>query len=195
MSNEYQPFEVDLNLEQVETWDGQQRPLLPVDAGYHFKVVGVDNDGKQITIQSEVIEGGAGETDSQVGSYCWNNYNIQHKVGLKRLKCFMVAIGASLGKFNSDEVMGQAYYADIVHNQGKAQVDPTTGQTMEPRMFANVINERGGLGDEGGTTEPEKPPITRSAAPATPAAPTAPAGNGNATANSGNKRQGGARRA
>lgn len=154
---EYQGFEIDMNMENVEAWDGRQRPLLPIGVGYHFKIVNVENDGKQITVQSEVLEG------EHAGSFTWNNYNYTHTVGMKRLKALMVAVGASLGRISSDELMGGEYYGDIVHNEGKATPDEL-GNPREPKTFANVINERAQLDEAEAATadDPPPPPITRS---------------------------------
>lgn len=156
MANEYQPFSIDMNLEDVATWDGKQRPLLPVGTDYHFKVVGVENNGKMITIQSEVLEG------EHAGSFVWTNYMYTNQTGLKRLKTFALACGAGLGQINSDDFMGASYYGDVIHQDGKATPD-AMGNPREPKTFANVINERASLDGGATTADPAPPPITRSA--------------------------------
>lgn len=176
---EYQPFEMDLNLEEVPSWDGKDRPLLPIGEGYHFRVVNVTNDGKQITIESEVLEG------EHTGSHAWNNYNFSNEVGLKRLKNFAVACGAGLGRLNSDDFMGAEYYGDVIHNEGKPKPD-SMGNPLPVKTFANIINERRTLGTVEAQPEEEPPPVTRQAKPADKPAETKPAGE---------KRQTGARRA
>jgi hypothetical protein len=171
---DYKPFEIDLNLEDVPEWSGEQRPLLPVGT-YHFQVVNVSNEGKYIAVEFKVVDG------PNADERAWNNYMTGTKPGQARLKNLMIACGASLQRFNSDELLGVKLYADVIHQPGKAQVNDM-GEPLPLKMFANVQNERrelaegevadGGIGSDDGagdlepaTPEPEPPPITRSDAP------------------------------
>lgn len=174
MSNQgYQSFTIDLDLTETQAWDGEDRPLLPEGVGYHFKIVDVKNDGKQMTTKNEVLDG------EHAGSFAWTNYNFQNDVGLKRIKALAVAVGAGLGRINSDEFLGATYYGDIVHRDGQAKPD-ASGNVRPAKTFANIIRERASLDGEGGgegqaEADPTPPPITR-AAPA----PEAPAKKGGA---------------
>lgn len=168
-SEEYQPFEVDLDLSSGESWDGEDRPLVPIGS-YKVEIVGVKNLGKRIEIKFKVVHG------EHVGAFVWNNYQIDNETGLKRLRCLMVACGASLGRVNSNELMGALLYVDVIHNDGKAKTDDL-GNPKPVKTFANVQRERSLQSEEGGngTAEVEKPPITRTAE-----ASTEPANNGGA---------------
>lgn len=182
--NEYAPFNIDLNLEDVQEWGGEERPLLPIGT-YHFEVVNVSNEGKFIKVEFKVLEG------PQVDGRAWNNYMTGTKPGQARLKSLMIACGASLQRFNSDELLGAYIYADVIHQVGNARVDEM-GVPLPAKTFANVQNERKELaegeitgpaddqaGDQAGgdqvggdpTPDLEQPPITRSATPAPAPAP------------------------
>lgn len=164
---EYVPFVIDVGLEEVETWAGDARPLFPVASDVRFKVVGVENDGKMITVQSEAIEG------EHAGGRVWTNYMYTNPTGLKRTKAIMVACGAGLGQINSDDLLNAEYYGDVKHEEGKATPD-AMGNPRPPKTFANVFNERAKLDDGGGEADPPPPPVTRSTTAATPAAAAKP---------------------
>lgn len=183
MSNgEFQDFELDVDLDNVEAWDGETRPLVPQGEGYHAKIVNVTNEGKYLAVTFEIDEG------EHAGSKVYNNYNFGNKVGKARLKALCIAVGAPLGRLNGSDLVGQPLYFDVVHNMSKGGVS-ATGEALEPRMFANVIRERAKLEPQDGEADagqqdPEPPPVTRgnSTAAATPAAqPDAAATNGTAT--------------
>lgn len=164
---EYVPFEMDLNLDEVEAWSGEDRPLLPVGT-YHVKINNFENvEGKWIAVEFEVLEG------EQAGGRCWNNYNLGNKVGIARLKQLAIACGASMSRINSDEFLGAQLYVDVIHNEGAAKPD-AMGNPMKPRTFANVQNERAQLGEgeslgapndainaDDGEADPPPPPITK----------------------------------
>jgi hypothetical protein len=163
MSNgEFQDFELDVDLDSVEAWDGEQRPLVPAGAGYHAKIVNVTNEGKFLAVTFEIDEG------EHAGSKVYNNYNFGNKVGKARLKALCIAVGAPLGRINGSDLVGQPLYFDVVHNMSKGGVS-ATGEALEPRMFANVIRERAKLdpqadGDAQGDADqqdPEPPPAAR----------------------------------
>lgn len=165
--SEYQPFTIDLNLEEVEAWSGEQRPLLPVGT-YHVEVANITQEDKYIAVEFRVLEG------EHADGRAWNNYMLGTKPGQARLKQLLIACGASLQHFNSDELVGQKLYVDVVHSVGKARVNDM-GEPMEPKTFANVQNERAQLAEMDGAEDPEPPPITRQAAQPAPAPAAQPA--------------------
>lgn len=150
----YAPFTINVNLEEVPTWDGKDYPLVPVGT-YAVKIVNVTND-KQLKVEFEIVEG------EHASSKLFGNYNPGHEVGLKRLKCLMVACGAPLGEFNSDHLMDCTILVDVIHNQGKGQVQPDGTVKGGDKTFANVVNERAlEPAEEQQEAEPEPPPITK----------------------------------
>ena len=162
---DYQPTEIEINLEEVQAWDGEQRPLLPIGT-YHVRVVNFEPKGKQISVEFEVIDG------EQAGGRCYNNYNLEYPAGLSRLKCLGIACGAGLSRIISDEFVNAELYVDVVHNEGKSKPD-ASGNPMKAKWFANVQNERKALAEgestgstgedngDDGAQDPEPPPITR----------------------------------
>lgn len=167
MSDDYVPFEVDIDLENVETWDGEARPLVPIGA-YKVEIVNVKNHGKRIEVKFKIVEG------EQAGAFVWNNYQIDNDTGQKRMKSLVVACGGTLGRINSNELMGATLFVDVIHNEGKVQTDDM-GNPKPVKTFANVVKERSLQAEESGGAEaaaepePEKPPVTRTAQ-STPAA-------------------------
>jgi hypothetical protein len=174
MSQEYEPIVMDINVSDANAWSGEERPLLPVGR-YKFRIVNV-KQGKaagQLEFKFEVVDGEC------AGQFAWNNYNYGHEVGLGRLKHVMQECGASLTQFNSDELVGQYIYADVVHNQGKERPD-AMGQPMKTKIFANLVNERNANaeeqerdGDQGQPEpqpepDPPPPPVTRQPDPPAP---------------------------
>jgi hypothetical protein len=158
---EYEGFVIDVDMSGVETWDGQDRPLVPIGT-YRFKVVNLINHGPRIEGVFEILDG------EHAGSKVWNNYQHTNDTGKKRLKNLMVACGASLGRFDSDELVGSTIIADVVHNLGQAKPDEM-GNVREPKTFANLCNERQADVEEpaaGAAADPEPPPVTRETQPA-----------------------------
>lgn len=185
---DYKPFSIDMNMTDVPTWDGQERPLLPMGT-YKFHTILVKNTDKgQIEVTSEVVESPLpelAETAAFVGQKAWNNYNYSDATGMKRLKHFMVVAGADLSIFNSDDLMDVTYYGDVVHSEGKPRPG-TDGQPLPVKTFANIVNERSVAQMEGQPEEPEteRPPVTRGTQPAS-----APAPDKNAKAKAGTARR------
>jgi hypothetical protein len=181
--SEYQPFEIEMNLEEVEAWSGESRPLLP-QGTYRVEVANIKQEAKYIAFEFRVIEG------EQTGGVAYNNYMIGTKPGQARLKQVMLACGAALTRFSSDEIIGAKLFVDVVHTLGKEKVNEL-GEPLPAKTFANVQNERAQLADgEGGqdagatdaTPDPEPPPITRQQPTPAAAGPAASASsNGKAT--------------
>lgn len=181
MSQDYEPIVMDLDVSGAKEWSGEPRPLLP-PGRYKFKIVSVKQakTAGQFEFKFEVVDG------EFAGQFAWNNYNYGHEVGLGRLKHLMQECGASLTQFNSDELVGQFIYADIVHSQGKARPD-AMGQPMEAKTFANLINERSAAAEEqerDGGDQPEPQPEPDPPAPPVTRQPDPP------PANNGSRRQG-----
>lgn len=161
MANDnYEPFEVDIDLSQTDSWDGEDRPLVPIGS-YKAEIVGVTNKGKRIEVKFKILEG------EQAGAFVWNGYQIDNETGLKRMRNLVVACGGSLNRINSNELMGAVLYVDVIHNEGKAKPDDM-GNPKPTKTFANVQKERSLQAEEGAADdpEPEKPPVTRQTAPA-----------------------------
>lgn len=183
-NTEYTPFELDVNLEgdDVGVWDGEARPILPIGR-YRFEVISAKpTDKGQIEFKCQVVEG------EHKGALAWHNMNPGNDTGKKRMKHFMMVCGTRLDRFVSDDFIGQQFYGDIVHNEGKARPD-SMGNVQEAKVFANIVRERSVADEEAemqglaaGETapapaeaDPPKPPITRSTTSAPPAQPAAPA--------------------
>ena len=159
---DYQPIEMEVNLEEVQVWDGEQRPLLP-EGTYRARIVNFESKGRQISVEFEVIDG------DQAGGRAFENYNLDYPAGLSRLKCLAIACGAGLSRIISDEFVNAELYIDVTHNEGKSKPD-ANGNPKPAKMFANVKNERKALaegestgdgGGDDGAQDPEPPPITR----------------------------------
>lgn len=140
---EFANFEIDLgeDFEKVNAWGGEQR-LPPAGTGYHLTVEHIENTtiGNNTPTVAVTFVIADNEDVSLNGMKVWNNYPLTQKA-LGRLKQFMIAGGGSLAKFNASEYLGVTIAADIIHTESPGGVD-ASGQTREPRTFANVCNER-----------------------------------------------------
>lgn len=154
---EYAKVEVDINLEGGDSWDGEARPLVP-EGIYRAKVVNVENKGNYLAMTFEITDG------ELAGSKAWNNYMLTTDPGKARLRNLMVACGASLGKFDSDEIVDVEIEIEVYHETGKARPG-ADGNIMEPKVFANVRKERAIARAEPQQTQAkdkaERPPVTR----------------------------------
>ncbi len=175
--SEHVDFEVDFEkpLDEVKEWGGESGPLV-APGTYTLLVVECSletgDKAPYAAVKYEVQDEGEWK-----GAFVWNNYSFSGKA-LGRVKQLMLACGAQLDKFRAGEILGQTIVADIVHNTGAAKIDDQ-GNPMEPKVFANVTNERM---PESATPEPAK---TQTKAP--------PPAQNNKAQN--NKAQTGARRA
>lgn len=162
---EFADFDFEHDFNDLEAYDGSERPLLPVDT-YTFVVTNVErttgNGKPMITVESEVVD-----PEAYAGQKAWNNYMLQSKdnTGLKRLKAFMLACGASLDKFRASDVMGQKYVGDVIHTEGKVKYDGE-GNPLPPKVFANIVRERP-VAEEAAAPAPQPPPITKNGGKAT----------------------------
>jgi hypothetical protein len=168
---EFTDFEIELNLEATEAWNGESAPLL--DPGdYNLTVVGFeqktgkDSNQPYIAVTFEVADG------ELAGRKVWNNYSLSQKA-VGRLKSLMLACKTELTKVVASQFMGQTIRASVVHEDMPASVD-TNGNPRPAKPSAKVINEQP-LEEAPVETKPatKAPPITNKPA-------TKPVNNGQA---------------
>ncbi len=150
--NEFTDFEIEMDLEQVDAWGGEQRPLCP-PGDYILEVKHVEqknskNQQPMIAVTYEVAEG------ELLGTRVYNNYSLQPQ-SRGRVKQFMIACGMNLAKFVAGEALGAKIRGTVVHVDGQPSTD-AQGNVRPAGVFANVVNEQ---------------PLETQAAPQTKAAP------------------------
>jgi hypothetical protein len=135
---EFNDFEIDVNLTDVEAWGGEGFPLAPA-GDFALTLTNLEqkpSSKNQPMIVATFVIADEGEHN---GKKVWNNYSLQEQ-SRGRLKALSVACGARLDKFIASEHVGQTIRATIVHVDGQASID-AQGNPRPPRTFANVINE------------------------------------------------------
>lgn len=170
MSEEFTDFEIQVpGLAEANPWDGTSQP--PLDEGeYVLQIVKFEsktssNNNKMIAVTFEVVE-----PAELVGQKAWQNYALTDKA-MGRIKALMVACGTSLDAIRASEFMGAKLRATVVHNMSTPKPD-ASGNVGEPKVFANVQNERPVDDAPAATTTTQQPPIK--AANQKPATTTAP---------------------
>ena len=151
---EYQDFEVDIDLTEVQAFGGGGFQLAP-EGEWMLTIVDMEkkSSSKQkpmIVVTFEIADEGEFK-----GTKVWNNYSLQEQA-IGRLKQLSLACGAQIDKFYSSQHIGQTIRATIIHVEGAGQVGPD-GTVQPPRTFANVCNEMP-LEDDGEVQQEEAPP-------------------------------------
>lgn len=136
--NEFTDFEFEVDLEGVDAWGGEKRPLCP-PGDYILEVKHVEqkpskNQQPMLTVQYEVAEG------DLIGTRVYNNYSLQPQ-SRGRLKQFMIACGMDLSKFVAGQALGAKIRGSVVHVDGQPSTD-AQGNVRPAGVFANVINEQ-----------------------------------------------------
>lgn len=162
---EFTDFELEVNVENLQAWDGEARPPLPIGE-YKVKVTHVkhqlskEKQTPMIAVTFEVIEG------DQTGGKVFNNYNIGNDTGLGRLKQLMVACGTRLDKFVASEVLGAELMLNVDHEIVQGAPD-ANGNPGKERTYARISHERAIESKKATTSAPaQRPPVTNKA-PAT----------------------------
>jgi hypothetical protein len=156
MSN-YTRIVNDEDYSDVTPWGGEGGgPILP-PGDYVFDVVSVEeaisrsnNDTYRVTFR--VVDG------EHEGKEITNSYSRSPKAK-GRIAALLVACGAPLKGFDSDQVIGSRMRASVIHRNGDKQFDPS-GNEMPARVFANIANERP-YQDKVEAAPPPPPPVTR----------------------------------
>lgn len=161
-NEEFADFEIDINVEQVDAWGGEQRPLVPA-GDYLLTITGFKQDKAEqtgnpyIAVTFDVAEG------EYTGHKVYNNYVLTEKA-MGRIKSLMLACKTELSRIVAAQFMGVTIKASIVHVEGAQRVD-NNGNPMPVKTFANVVNEQP-LDDEPAkqATPTKAPPVTKTAA-------------------------------
>lgn len=145
---EFNDFEIDMDLTEVPTWDGDQQPLVPI-GDYELVIKNVENKpakssgNPMIAVTFEVASvfdaPGIEDPSTLVGMKVWNNYSLSEKAQ-GRIKALMVAAGATLSKFRASELLEAHIRASVIHTEGGGTVG-ADGQAKPGRTFANVVKE------------------------------------------------------
>lgn len=159
MSEQFTDFELQVDLESVDAWGGEQRPLIP-PGEYNLTVVNVKKDTSSNNNEMVVVEFDVADGD-YAGQKVWNNYSLSSKA-IGRLKSLVIACGATLSPFRASELMGQTILATVVHSEGAAKVDQN-GNALPSKTFANVTMERAIETQTQQAAPAKTPPITQRA--------------------------------
>jgi hypothetical protein len=178
--HEYQDFEVDVDMTEVQAFGGGGYQLAP-EGEWLLRVVDMEkrsstNNNPMITVTFEIEDEG-----EHYGTKVWNNYSLQPKA-IGRLKQFSMACRAQIDRFVSSQHINQVIRATIIHVEGQASVG-ADGQALPPRTFANVCNEMPLEGED----EEDAQEVQQEVAP--PAKAPVMRGGGNKTARNGAPRR------
>lgn len=135
----------------VEAWGGEIVTLPP--GPYQLRVKAADVEEKkdkegnprlQLVVESEVLSGAfAGKNPKS-----W--YNIPRgndkaaETARKRLKSLIVACNVPVdgaGNFDTNQLIGCKYNADVIHDTYESGADPLTGKTVQ-KTAVRIVNER-----------------------------------------------------
>lgn len=174
MSEEFTDFEIELDLSEQEAWGGAYELAPP--GYYDLTVVGfVQKNAKSsgnpmIAVTFEIASG------EFQGRKVFNNYSLSPKA-LGRIKKLMLACRTELSRIIASQFMGQTIRGEVIHTTGEGSVD-ATGNALEPKTFANVINEEPIEEVEVAPTPAKnKPPIVEASQVASTVKPAATKGN------------------
>ncbi len=136
---EFQDFEVDVDLTNVEAWDGAYKLVAPGEYAMTLVHLEKKNSKKSqqpmIVVTFEIIDEGEFK-----GSKLFGNYSLSADAR-GRLKALSVACNAQVDKFIASQHLGQTIIATVVHTEGAADIGPD-GAPRPPKVFANVGTER-----------------------------------------------------
>lgn len=158
--NEFTDFEMEMDLEGVDAWGGEQRPLCP-PGDYVLEVKHIEQKNSKaqqpmISVTYEVAEG------ELLGTRVYNNYSLQPQ-SRGRVKQFMIACGMNLAKFVASEALGAKIRGTVVHADGQPQTD-ASGNVKPGGVFANVVNEQPLEQEQPAQTKAATPPVLNKAA-------------------------------
>lgn len=153
--------QIDLSGSDIKEFGGGGGPQLP-PGEYVFDIVSAKPDTSSTNnpvwkVEFVVVEG------EQANQKLTASYSLQSQA-LGRVKMLAMAIGAPLTTIKSSDYVGARLRATVIHNAAKPQVAPD-GSTLEPRIFANIANERT-YETEVEAAPPPPPPVTRGKAAA-----------------------------
>lgn len=161
---EFQDFEVAVDMQDVDPWDGSSYKLPP-PGDYMLVVVGLERKNSQssqqpmIAVTFEIIDEGEAK-----GLKVFQNYSLSEKAR-GRLKQFSLACGAQLDKFVANQHYGVTIRGTVIHTEGAPTIGPD-GTPRPARTFANVCNEMPLEGEEEAVEEAPPPPVTKATKPA-----------------------------
>lgn len=155
MSNQFVDSEVQIDLTDVREFGGGGGPQLP-PGEYVFDIVTAKQDTSSTNNSVWKVEFIVAEGE-HAGKKMTNSYSLQSQA-LGRIKQLALSIGAPLNTIKTSDYVGARMRATIIHVAGKAQVG-ADGTPMEPRIFANIANERALETQE--EAPPPPPPVTR----------------------------------
>lgn len=160
-------FELDYNLEQTESWDGQGGNFLLLPQGiYDLEIIAAGPKNSNAGNPGLEVEFSVANEGEYAGKTFKRLYNFT-ETGKKRVANLLKACGARLNKVYGEDLVGQVIQAEIVHTEGKTMIDPSTGQPKPPKKFMDVIGE---TRIEDAATEPTKAPAKAAAPAPAPAA-------------------------
>jgi len=164
MSNQFVDSEVQIDLTNVQEFGGGGGPQL-APGEYVFDIVGAKEDTSKSNNAVWKVEFVVAEGEN-AGKKLINSYSLQSQA-LGRVKMLALAIGAPLTVMRTSDYVGARLRATVLHEPGQAQVG-ADGTPMEPRIFANIANERP-LETQQDAAPPPPPPVTRGRAAGTAA--------------------------
>ena len=130
------------NLDNVEAWGGESTQLPP--GPYSFRIVKASIEAKsegknQLVIDNEVISEGEMKGKTAKSFFM---LDFSKEAPKKRLKSLVIAtrIPVTGGNFNSDNLVGTQYDAEVTHESYESKPDPITGQTTT-KTATRIVNE------------------------------------------------------
>lgn len=139
---------IQAQLNEVDAWGGEIVQLPPGAYSFRIKEVATEQkeskDGKpylQLVLDNEVI---SGEFSGKVQK-SWFSCDFSKDTPRKRLKSLIVATGIRTtpsGDFDSNDLNGCQYNADVTHETYEGKPDPLNGGKTAPKTAVRIVNER-----------------------------------------------------
>jgi len=146
MAQEFTDFVIEQDFSDVQLMTGEFS--LPDPGDYVVDVTHLEQKASKAGNSMIVATFTIAEAEAQIteeakafaGQKLWGNYSLLPQ-SQGRLKALMVACGANLSRFVASEILNSRILVTVVHRKGDPTADEN-GNLREPKVFANVVNER-----------------------------------------------------
>jgi hypothetical protein len=134
---------IDMNLNDVEAWDGKTSQVEPGEYIFEVEKVSVDQSKKgnpTLAVNFRIISDGAMKGRPMRQSYALMADN---EFSRKRMKALVLALGVQLGEkgeFSAQSLIGCQMQGEVIMNEYPA-VDPRTGQQIV-KQSSKIVGEK-----------------------------------------------------
>lgn len=134
---------IDAKLNEVDAWGGESTQLPPGPYSFRIKSASIESkaEGKnQLVVENEVISSGEMKGKTAKSFFM---LDFSKDAPRKRLKSLVLATKVPVdaaGNFNSDNLVGTQYDAEVTHESYESKPDPITGQTTT-KTATRIVNE------------------------------------------------------